>query len=69
MGIITARMNSMKDQQRLLNKISKLVDQAWKEANEVSGNDPKYNRRIIVWQGLKDIQLKLTESEWAGKKF
>jgi len=56
-------LSSWNDQQRLQNKVKKLKEIAWKEMNEVSGNDPKYANRLKVWQTYDKLFIELGEEE------
>ena len=56
-------LSSWNDQQRLQNKVKKLKEIAWKEMNEVSGNDPKYTNRLKVWQAYDKLFLELGGDE------
>jgi hypothetical protein len=67
MGKITARLSSHEDQNRLLQMIRNLIGKAHKEANEISGNDPKYRNRVKVLNGLKEIEAILNDPAWEKK--
>lgn len=61
--MVTRNMSTTKDRDRLLKRISKLVDEAWKEVNEISGLDPKQAQRSFVWRKMRDLQQSLMNNE------
>lgn len=51
----TRFISTQKDEERLIKRYSKLIDQAWQELNEISALDPKYKLRSEVHEGLRKI--------------